>query len=224
MPTSVTKRMMRFELMVEICGAGWLVKGKPGLTQAGRIEAARCGVQLNTDAIDNSAGVDCSDHEVNIKILLDTVVADGDLTVKQRNELLGAMTDDVSDHVLLDNYLQNRARIRPGASACTLPVHQRLMQSLEERGMLPLVLPSDHEIGELSSPRAKASSPELCVLLSYAKIALTTDLSTSGLAQEKWFDSVLRDYFPPQVVQRYGVAGRSTHCVPRSSPRLSLTT
>ena len=66
------------------------------------------------------------------------------------------------------------------------------------------VLPSDHEIGELLAEGKGLSSPELCVLLSYAKIALTTDLSTSGLAQEKWFDSVLRDYFPPQVVQRYG--------------------
>ena len=192
------------DLRCRVVGEG----GNLGLTQAGRIEAARCGVQLNTDAIDNSAGVDCSDHEVNIKILLDTVVADGDLTVKQRNELLGAMTDDVSDHVLLDNYLQNQVLGYARAQApALLPVHQRLMQSLEERGMLDRaleVLPSDHEIGELLAEGKGLSSPELCVLLSYAKIALTTDLSTSGLAQEKWFDSVLRDYFPPQVVQRYG--------------------
>lgn len=191
------------DLRCRVVGEG----GNLGLTQAGRIEAARSGVQLNTDAIDNSAGVDCSDHEVNIKVLLDTVVADGDLTTKQRNELLGAMTDDVSDHVLLDNYLQNQVLGYARAQApALLPVHQRMMHSLEERGILDRqleVLPSDHEIGELIADGKGLSSPELCVLLSYAKIALTTDLSTSGLAQEKWFDSVLRGYFPPQIVEAY---------------------
>ena len=111
--------------------------------------------------------MDCSDHEVNIKILLDTVVADGDLTVKQRNELLGAMTDDVSDHVLLDNYLQNQVLGYARAQApALLPVHQRLMQSLEERGMLDRALevpPSDHEIGELLAEGKGLSSPRtLC--------------------------------------------------------------
>ena len=191
------------ELRCRVVGEG----GNLGLTQAGRIEAALNGVQLNTDAIDNSAGVDCSDHEVNIKILLDTVVADGDLTVKQRNQLLDEMTDDVATHVLADNYLQNQVLgyARAQASAL-LPVHQRLMHALEERGLLDRqleVLPSDAEISERIGAGQGLMSPELCVLLSYVKIALTTDLSTSGLADEKWFSSVLRGYFPPQLVERF---------------------
>ena len=192
------------ELRCRVVGEG----GNLGLTQAGRIEAARNGVQLNTDAIDNSAGVDCSDHEVNIKILLDMVVADSDLTIKQRNELLEAMTSDVSEHVLADNYAQNQVLGYARAqSADLLPVHQRLIQSLEARGLLDRrleVLPSDAEIQERIDSHTGLSSPELSVLLSYVKIALTTDLSTSGLSSEEWFDAVIRDYFPQALVDQFG--------------------
>lgn len=192
------------ELRCRVVGEG----GNLGLTQAGRIEAALNGVQLNTDAIDNSAGVDCSDHEVNIKILLDMVVADGDMTVKQRNELLASMTDDVSAHVLEDNYAQNQVLGYARAqSADLLPVHQRLIQSLEARGLLDRkleVLPSDAQIEERLATDQGLTSPELSVLLSYVKIALTTDLGTSGLAGELWFDSVIRSYFPAVLVERFG--------------------
>ena len=192
------------DLRCRVVGEG----GNLGLTQAGRIEAARNGVQLNTDAIDNSAGVDCSDHEVNIKILLDAVVSDGDLTVKQRNDLLGEMTNDVAAHVLEDNYRQNQVLGYARAqSADLLPVHERLIHALEERGLLDRqleALPADHKIEELIAAKQGLSSPELCVLLSYVKIALTTDLSTSGLADEEWFGSVMRGYFPPQLVERFG--------------------
>lgn len=192
------------ELRCRVVGEG----GNLGLTQAGRIEAALHGVQLNTDAIDNSAGVDCSDHEVNIKILLDMVVADGDMTVKQRNELLAAMTDEVSAHVLADNYAQNQVLGYARAqSADLLPVHQRLIQSLEARGLLDRqleVLPSDAQIDERIAANQGLTSPELSVLLSYVKIALTTDLGTSGLAGELWFDSVIRSYFPAPLVEQFG--------------------
>ena len=115
--------------------------GNLGFTQLGRIEAARHGVRINTDAIDNSAGVDTSDHEVNIKILLDQVVRDGDLTAKQRNDLLAEMTDDVGRLVLRDNYEQNillgNARVQ---SHQMLTVHQRFIRELEARGDLDRAL------------------------------------------------------------------------------------
>jgi glutamate dehydrogenase len=192
------------DLRVRVVGEG----GNLGLTQPGRIEAARAGVQLNTDAIDNSAGVDCSDHEVNIKILLDAVVADGDLTFKQRNELLVEMTNDVSTLVLADNYAQNQVLGYARAQAAEmLPVHERLIHSLEARGLLNRDLedlPSDAQIAQLKADGQGLTSPSLCVLLSYVKIALTTDLSDSGLATEEFFSSVLCTYFPPAMVERFG--------------------
>ncbi len=121
------------DLSVKVVGEG----GNLGLTQRGRIEAARNGVRVNTDAIDNSAGVDCSDHEVNIKILLDQIVADGDLTSKQRNSLLAEMTEEVARLVLRDNYEQNvlLGNARHQASGM-LSVHARLMKMLEAKGEL----------------------------------------------------------------------------------------
>ena len=120
-------------LRVKVVGEG----GNLGLSQLGRIEAALCGVRVNTDAIDNSAGVDTSDHEVNIKILLGEVVRSGGLTTEQRNELLASMTDDVAAHVLRDNYEQNvllgNARAQEQSMAS---VHERLIHWLEDRGDL----------------------------------------------------------------------------------------
>ena len=110
--------------------------GNLGLTQLGRIEYALAGGRVYTDAIDNSAGVDCSDHEVNIKILLDAVVAAGDLTGKQRNALLREMTDEVAALVLRDNYLQTLALSNCAQAPQLLPVHARTMESLERTGRL----------------------------------------------------------------------------------------
>ena len=118
------------ELRVRVVGEG----GNLGFTQLGRIEASRHGVLINTDAIDNSAGVDTSDHEVNIKILLDSVVRSGDLTQKQRNELLAQMTDDVAEHVLSHNYEQNVLLSNARAqSHSMLPVHKRFIRWLESQ-------------------------------------------------------------------------------------------
>ncbi len=181
--------------------------GNLGLTQLGRIEAARSGVRINTDAIDNSAGVDTSDHEVNIKILLDRVVRDGDLTAKQRNALLAQMTDEVGHLVLRDNYEQNillgNARVQAHSM---LTVHQRFIAALEARGDLDRALeflPTDAEIDALYAAGDGLSSPEFAVLVAYAKITLTDDLLETTLADEPWFGRVLRGYFPEPVAERY---------------------
>ena len=179
--------------------------GNLGFTQLGRIEAARGGVRINTDAIDNSAGVDTSDHEVNIKILLDQVVRDGDLTAKQRNGLLAEMTDEVGQLVLRDNYEQNillgNARVQ---SHQMLTVHQRFIRALEARGELDRALeflPTDAEIDARNVAGEGLSSPEFAVLLAYAKITLTDDLLDTALADEPFFGRVLREYFPTAVVR-----------------------
>ncbi len=192
------------DLRVRVVGEG----GNLGCTQRGRIEAAQRGVRLNTDAIDNSAGVDTSDHEVNIKILLDQVVRAGDLTAKQRNDLLASMTDDVAAHVLRDNYEQNvllgNARVQ---SHSMLPVHQRFIRDLERRGELDRqleFLPSDSEIDARFAAGLGLTSPEFSVLVAYSKMTLKHQLLESSLPDEPYFRSVARRYFPPAVVERYG--------------------
>ena len=191
------------QLRAKVVGEG----GNLGLTQRGRIEAARAGVRLNTDAIDNSAGVDTSDHEVNIKILLGAAVAAGDLTGKQRADLLTAMTDDVADHVLRDNYEQNvllgNARVQ---AATMLPVHQRLVRSLELRGELDReleALPSDAQFAALAGAGQGLTSPEFSVLVAYSKMALKADLLASDLPDQPYFGRVLREYFPPALLTRF---------------------
>ncbi len=190
-------------LQCRVVGEG----GNLGFTQLGRIEAARSGVRINTDAIDNSAGVDTSDHEVNIKILLDQVVRDGDLTPKQRNTFLAEMTDEVGHLVLRDNYEQNillgNARVQ---SHSMLTVHQRFIRALEARGDLDRgieFLPTDAEIDTRHANRDGLSSPEFAVLLAYAKITLTDDLLETPLADEEWFGRVLREYFPAPIGHRF---------------------
>ena len=191
------------ELRAKVVGEG----GNLGFTQLGRVEASQAGVRINTDAIDNSAGVDTSDHEVNIKILLDSVVRSGDLTGKQRNELLATMTDDVAYHVLRDNYEQNvllgNARMQAHSM---LPVHQRFITLLEERGELDRdleFLPSDAEIDRRDALGLGLTSPEFSVLLAYAKMTLSDDLLESSLPDESYFARLLSSYFPPALVERY---------------------
>ncbi len=192
------------QLRVRVIGEG----GNLGLTQLGRVEAALAGVRVNTDAIDNSAGVDCSDHEVNIKILLDRIVRAGDLTGKQRGELLAAMTQEVADLVLRDNYEQNvllgNARKQ---SLAMVTVHQRFIRALEARGLLDRgleFLPSDDALVQRAEEGRGLTSPEFAVMVAYAKIALTEDLVGSSLPDDPWFARTLRGYFPRQLVERYG--------------------
>ena len=187
------------QLRARVIGEG----GNLGLTQPGRVEAALCGIRVNTDAIDNSAGVDCSDHEVNIKIMLDRIVAAGELAVDQRNELLASMTDEVAGLVLRDNYEQNvllgNARVQ---SRTMLRVHQRFIQALEARGALDReleYLPDDAALAARADAGLGLTSPEFSVLVAYAKLTLTDDIGGTSLPDDPWLDRVLQAYFPPQL-------------------------
>ncbi|MDG4795915.1 NAD-glutamate dehydrogenase [Micromonospora sp. WMMD1082] len=179
--------------------------GNLGFTQHGRIEYAQAGGRMYTDFIDNAAGVDCSDHEVNIKILLNTAVADGELTVPERDELLARMTDEVGELVLRDNYDQARAINNSQAQAISLlPVHRRMITELERSGALDRALealPPDDEL----AVRAESglTAPEFAVLLAYVKIALEKEILTEGLADEEWTSEVLVNYFPTPMRERF---------------------
>ncbi|UFU03278.1 NAD-glutamate dehydrogenase [Ruania suaedae] len=184
--------------------------GNLGASQLGRIEAAAHGVRINTDAIDNSAGVGTSDREVNIKILLTGEVKEEHLALAERNELLASMTEEVAAQVLRDNYVQNvlLGNSREQAHAM-LSVHQRLIHWLEERGELDRALeflPSDAEIAERDADGTGLTRPEFAVLVAYAKLALKADLSETDLPEGPWFSRTVRDYFPEPLRERYADA------------------
>ena len=183
--------------------------GNLGCTQRGRIEYARTQGRINTDAIDNSGGVDCSDHEVNIKILLGAAIASGRLTLEQRNAQLAAMTDDVAALVLRDNYFQTQLLSVSGRIAPQLLDEQeRFIRYLERDGRLNRALeflPTDQEFAELRRARQGLTSPERAVLLAYAKIWLEEELLASILPDDPWVASVLQRYFPPALAERYAV-------------------
>ena len=178
-----------------------------GVTQLGRIEAARAGVRIDTDAVDNSAGVDTSDHEVNVKILLGGPVMRGELSEKQRNSLLASMTDDVGAHVLADNYNQTLAlSVAQLRGTEDLDAHGRLMRDLELRGKLDRgveFLPSDTQLKALASDGRGLTRPELCVLLAYAKLDLDAEVLASPLPDDPAFAALLAGYFPPQAVAAF---------------------
>lgn len=191
------------ELRAKVVGEG----GNLGATQLGRIEAARSGVRINTDAIDNSAGVATSDQEVNIKIPLNELVRKGELGQEERDELLLSMTEDVADRVLRDNYEQNvllgNARAREARMA---PVHQRLMKFLERNAGLDReleFLPSTRELNRRIEDGHGLVSPEFAVLLAYAKLHLKDALLDSDLPDDEWFTSTLLEYLPPAMRERF---------------------
>jgi glutamate dehydrogenase len=198
------------ELRCRVVGEG----GNLGFTQLGRIEFAAAGGRINTDAIDNVAGVNCSDHEVNIKILLDGLVADGELTVKQRNALLEEMTDAVAQRVIEGSYLQTQAlSVAVHQAPSLVEVHQRLVRHLEQRGELHRALeflPSDEELVERRQDGRGLLAPELAVLMAYCKIDLYSQLLQSDLPEDPYlaFDD-LRSYFPPPLPERYAPRMRS---------------
>jgi glutamate dehydrogenase len=191
------------ELRCKVVGEG----GNLGFTQLGRIEYASNGGRVFTDAIDNSAGVDCSDHEVNIKILLNKVVEEGDITEKQRNALLAEMTDEVSELVLRNNYLQTQAlSLAHAQSASLLEVHWRVIRNLQRHGELdPVIeyLPGNEEIQERMKADKGLTTPELSVLIAYVKIGLFQDLLVSDLPKDAYLLSELEEYFPGPLQKRY---------------------
>jgi glutamate dehydrogenase len=192
------------ELRARVVGEG----GNLGFTQRGRIEYAQAGGRINTDAVDNSAGVDCSDHEVNLKILLGLAEQRGDLTRKQRDELLQAVADDVVRHVLYDNYLQAQILSQEvAASSGRLEAYEDLMTSLEAEGALERAieyLPSTDEMAERRKAGGGMERPELCVLLAYAKRSLKQALLHSSLPDDPYLEHELERYFPRGVVERFG--------------------
>ena len=181
--------------------------GNLGLTQLGRIEYARHGGRINTDAIDNSAGVDTSDHEVNIKILLGIAERDGELTTKQRNALLAAMTDDVAALVLRDNTFQTQSLSVTGRIAPQLlDAHERFIHFLEKSGRLHRAiefLPPDEEIAERRAAGEGLVTPERAVLLAYSKIWTYDELIASTLPDDPWVATALARYFPTALRERY---------------------
>jgi len=181
--------------------------GNLGLTQAARIEYAMAGGLVNTDFIDNSAGVDTSDHEVNIKILLQAKVDRGELTQGARRELLHAMTDEVAALVLRQNYAQNRALAAAGAqSAQMLHVHTRYLRRLEREhriGRRLDSLPGDKEIAERRSAGLGLTVPEFAVLLAQAKISAVQQVLDSALPDDPFLRSVLTTYFPEPLQAAY---------------------
>ncbi|CAL9519740.1 NAD-glutamate dehydrogenase [Streptomyces sp. enrichment culture] len=191
------------DLRVRVIGEG----GNLGMTQLGRIEAALHGIKNNTDAIDNSAGVDTSDHEVNIKILLNGLVADGDMTVKQRNKLLAEMTDEVGRMVLRSNYAQNTAIANALAqSKDMLHAQQRFLKHLVREGHLDRALeflPTDRQIRERLANGQGLTGPETAVLLAYTKITVAEELLHTSLPDDPYLKVLLHAYFPSALRERF---------------------
>jgi glutamate dehydrogenase len=178
-----------------------------GVTQLGRVEYARTGGRINTDAVDNSAGVDTSDHEVNLKILMNGPFRRRELSVAERDALLNDMTDDVAAHVLRDNYDQTLAlSVAQSRAPKDLDAHRRFIHDLESRGRLDRAvefLPDDAELRLRGQRDQGLLRPELAVLLAYAKLDLDADIMASALPDEPAFEAVLAGYFPVECVRRF---------------------
>jgi glutamate dehydrogenase len=181
--------------------------GNLGFTQRGRIEYAFAGGRINTDFIDNSAGVDCSDHEVNLKILLGLAMHRGELSLEDRNKLMHLVEQDVVRHVLYDNFLQAQILSQEvNQSISRTEAFEDLMQALEGEGVLDReleALPPTDELGERRRTGRGLARPELAVLLAYAKKSLAGALLASTLPDSRYLEQDLRGYFPPLVVERF---------------------
>ncbi len=190
------------QLRCQVVGEG----GNLGMTQKARIEFASLGGHCYTDAIDNSAGVDTSDHEVNLKILLNPMVSEEQMPLEQRNALLAEMETEVGELVLKNNYAQTQTvSVERHFAGQLMPQHVALIQALSALGMDRQVefLPEDVALAERVEAGETLTAPELAVLLSYSKMALYDDLIASTLPDETALLSELEDYFPPVISERY---------------------
>ena len=178
-----------------------------GVTQKARVEYALKGGRINSDALDNSAGVDCSDHEVNIKILLNAAVADGKFSTEKRNEILKSLTSDVERLVLNDNRLQNQIlSYMAFRGAKSLPGQKKLINKLEKAGRLDRALeslPSDTEMDARFTQGKSLTRSELGVLMAYAKLTLFEDILNSDLPDEAALEDLLFSYFPEKLQKEY---------------------
>ncbi|WP_432558278.1 NAD-glutamate dehydrogenase [Granulicoccus sp. GXG6511] len=201
--TNDSLRVTGAELRCKAVGEG----GNLGFTQRGRIEYARAGGRINTDFIDNSAGVDTSDHEVNIKILLADEVRSGRMSIEERNELLGSMTDLVAEHVLAHNYDQNLAMASAVDQATAMAgSYERWMQTLTSLGLLDRELeelPSTDDMAHRMEHGQGLTAPELATLLSYTKIWLEQELLASDLPDDPYLEDRLIQYFPEPLRERF---------------------
>lgn len=201
--TNDALRINGSELRCRVVGEG----GNLGFTQLGRVEYAKLGGLLNTDAIDNSGGVNCSDNEVNIKILLNEVIEKGDLTLKQRNELLVSMQDEVAELVLTNNRRQPEAiSITCALATENLEMHTRLIQSLERSGNLNRqleFLPDAEEIALRKMNNQGLMRPEVAVLMAYTKILLKKSLLNSDFPEDPDMEFELEYAFPKALREHY---------------------
>ena len=202
--TNDNVRISGNQVRARVVGEG----GNLGFTQRGRIEFAQAGGRINTDFIDNSGGVDCSDHEVNLKILLNLAVSRGELKLEERNSILEACAADVVEHVLYTNYLQAQILSQEAAvSASRTESYEDLMRQLEADGELEReveFLPSTEEMSERRANGSGMVRPEVAVLLAYAKRSLAVGLLRSDLPDSEYLERDIRRYFPPLVVERFG--------------------
>ncbi|MDJ0881590.1 MAG: NAD-glutamate dehydrogenase [Gammaproteobacteria bacterium] len=191
------------ELKAKVAGEG----GNLGFTQLGRIEYAQSGGLNYTDSIDNSAGVDCSDHEVNLKIMFSRLVLKGEMSLQERNRILEEMTDDVAELCLQNNYDQTQIIDEILLRASTLMhEHDRFMRHLERNKILSRALeylPNNEQIIERMTHGQGLTRPELSILLSYSKLTYKDALLESDLRHEPYFDEILLDYFPATVRTRF---------------------
>ena len=191
------------QVRAKVIGEG----GNVGVSQLGRIEYAKSGGKINTDFIDNSAGVDCSDHEVNIKIALGQSIKNGSISIDERNKLLADMTDNIAELVLIDNYKQTQAlSLLERSVAYNTGMFTRLIELLENEGLLNRAvefLPGDSELTRRSVANESFTRPELAVILSYSKMYIYKELLTSKIAEDYFSEDIVINYFPEIMKQRF---------------------
>ncbi len=191
------------DIRAKVIGEG----GNIGVSQQGRIEYSKLGGQINTDFIDNSAGVDCSDHEVNIKIALNHAMSSKKITLEERNKLLLTMTKQVEELVLVDNHKQNQAiNIMQLSRISTIEIFSQFIDTLEEEKLIDRTvefLPTREELNRRALNKENMTRPELCVLLSYSKRSVYHDLITATFSKDKYFESYLINYFPALMQEKF---------------------